>query len=178
MSKKPIKDKIKKTLSLKREMFCRYYTQNRSLFGNATLCYAEAYGYELHKLSQKAVYQINKKSGLSEKIEDSEYDKAHKVCSVEGCRLLVIPSVQAKITKYLNELLKDDVVDGELAKVIMWDTEPATKIAGIREYNKLKQRVSDKIDVTSKGKQIESLNETQLQRIASRLFNGRATVEA
>ncbi|RUV40028.1 MULTISPECIES: hypothetical protein [unclassified Mesorhizobium] len=39
-------------LTQKQELFCRYYTQNRALFGNATHSYAEAYGYDLDKLSR------------------------------------------------------------------------------------------------------------------------------
>jgi hypothetical protein len=34
-------------LNAKRELFCRYYTQNSELFGNATLSYAEAFDYKL-----------------------------------------------------------------------------------------------------------------------------------
>ena len=30
-------------LNPRQELFCRYYTQNDELFGNATLSYAEAY---------------------------------------------------------------------------------------------------------------------------------------
>jgi hypothetical protein len=37
--------------------FCRYYTQNEKLFGNATHSYAEAYDYKLDTLSTHAVYE-------------------------------------------------------------------------------------------------------------------------
>jgi hypothetical protein len=39
------------------ELFCRYYTQNEKLFGNATHSYAEAYDYKLDTLSTHAVYE-------------------------------------------------------------------------------------------------------------------------
>ena len=38
-------DKQRK-LSPQQELFCRYYTQNEALFGNATLCYDEAYSFD------------------------------------------------------------------------------------------------------------------------------------
>jgi hypothetical protein len=37
-------------------LFCRFYTQNEKLFGNATHSYEEAYNYHLDPLSTKAVY--------------------------------------------------------------------------------------------------------------------------
>ena len=49
------------TLNPKEELFCRYYTQNEALFGNATLSYAEAYGYGLDELSKTGVYVENGK---------------------------------------------------------------------------------------------------------------------
>jgi hypothetical protein len=40
-------------LKPQQELFCRYYTQDFSLCGNATLSYAEAYEYKLDELARK-----------------------------------------------------------------------------------------------------------------------------
>lgn len=149
MAKKGSKKKKSKKaekFNPKWELFCRYYTQNQALFGNATLCYAEAYSYKLDELSEVAVYETNEKDE-EVKVEDSEYVKAYNVCSVEGARLLRTPRIQARLTKLLNELLKDEIVDAQLAKTIMQDRKLDSKIAAIREYNKLRQRITDKLDL-------------------------------
>jgi hypothetical protein len=138
-------------LPLKRELFCRFFTQNEKLFGNATHSYAEAYGYKLDTLSTKGVYSEPDEDGKTEKFEDSEYDKAIHVCAVEASRLLRNPEVQLRITALLNEILKDNFVDSQLAKLIMQDAEPSAKIAAIREYNKVRQRITEKHDITSGG---------------------------
>lgn len=41
----------------KQELFCHYYTMPGDFFGNATLAYAEAYGYKLDTLSQEFDHQ-------------------------------------------------------------------------------------------------------------------------
>jgi hypothetical protein len=135
-------------LKAKRELFCRYYTQNQELFGNATLSYAEAFDYKLDELSREGVYEeIESEDGTIEQgklLEPSEYDKAYHTCSVLSSRLLRNADIQARITALLNELLKDNIVDSQLAKLITQDSDNTAKIAGIREYNKLRGRIIDK----------------------------------
>jgi len=127
------------TLKPKEELFCRYYTQNDELFGNATLSYAEAFGYKLDELADNdAKYDDNGK-----KVEDTTRKKAYDVCSSLGHRLLRKVKIQERNTELLNEILKDDVVDSQLSKVILQDRKLDSKVAAIREYNKLKNRVSD-----------------------------------
>jgi hypothetical protein len=145
-------------LNPQRELFCRYYTQNEDLFGNATHSYAEAYDYKLDTLSHEAIYDLPEGNKDRKKIQDSEYERAIHVCAVEGSRLLRSPEVQSRITALLNEILRDEVVDSQLAKLIMQDSEPAAKIAAIREYNKIRQRIVDKTDITSGGKPITGFN--------------------
>jgi hypothetical protein len=131
-------------LNAKRELFCRYYTQNSELFGNATHAYAEAFDYRLDTLSREAVSSNPDEDGGTERIDDSEYDKACHVCAVEASRLLRKPEIQARITVLLNELLKDEIVDSQLAKLITQDADNTAKIAAVREYNKLRGRIIDK----------------------------------
>lgn len=136
-------------LKAKRELFCRCYTQNNELFGNATLSYAEAFDYKLDELSREAVYEtdIDEETGAETQgklIEQSPHDKAYHVCSVLSSKLLRNDDIQARIRVLLNELLKDEIVDSELAKIIMRDGDMPSKIAGIREYNKLRGRIIDR----------------------------------
>ena len=128
----------------KGELFCRFYVQNAALFANATLSYAEAYDYKLDTLSNDAVYSEPGEDGKRKKLDDSEYDKAYHVCAVEGSTLLKNPDIQARITTLLNEMLKDEVVDSQLAKLILQDDDSRAKIEGIKEYNKLRGRIIDK----------------------------------
>lgn len=125
-------------LNLKQELFCQYIAKDHELFGNASLSYAEAYEYNLETLDRE-------KPKLQEnpvKYGDSEYDKAYNVCSVEGRRLLRNPKVKARVTVLLNELLKDEVVDSELAKTILQGHDLTAKMAAIKEYNKLRSRIT------------------------------------
>src|ERR1035441_7818208 len=131
------------------EIFCQLYVKNEELFGNGTLCYAEAYNYKLETLSHE---ETRDKEG--ELIEASEYDKAKNVCAVEGHRLLRMPKIQERINVLLNEMLKDDIVDAQLAKVILQDKKLEPKISAIREYNKIRQRITEKVDVTSGGERV------------------------
>ena len=136
-------------LDPKQELFCRYYTQNSELFGAATLSYAEAYDYKLDTLSRDAIptgeYRETPDGELGEEImEPSEYDKAYNVCGVMASRLLKNDRIQGRVTALLNELLKDTVVDSQLAKLVVQDVDNTTKIAAIREYNKLRGRIIDK----------------------------------
>ncbi|HEY1757943.1 MAG TPA: hypothetical protein VGG72_21415 [Bryobacteraceae bacterium] len=131
------------------EQFCQLYVKNEELFGNATLCYAEAYHYKLESLSHKETRDDD-----GNLIEASEYDRAYNVCSVQGHALLRTPKLQDRIYRLLNEMLKDDIVDAQLAKVILQDDKLEPKIAAIREYNKIRQRITEKVDLTSGGERV------------------------
>ena len=152
LKKRTTQEDIKpdQVLTLEQELFCRLYTQNTEFFGNATLTYAEAYGFDLDKLDRTR----EKDERGKEIIGTSEYEKVYNVCSAAGSRLLRNVKVQVFLRKCRNEFMRDDVVDGELVKTILQDYELPSKIAAIREYNKLKQRIIDKIDHTTKGKEL------------------------
>lgn len=139
----------KKTLNPRQELFCRYYTQNDALFCNATLSYAEAYGYQLETLSHEGVYE--QQGAKTVLVEKSEYDNSYNICAVEGNRHLKNPNIQAKITDFLNEMLIDKVVDSHLSSLIIQNKDLPSKVAAIREYNKLRQRITGKHDITSGG---------------------------
>lgn len=160
-AKKAVKNPKEKQLSIQQELFCHFYTINDDLRGNATHSYAEAYGYKLDEMpNDDAVYEeYDEKTGEGKGkiLEPSTRAKAINVCAAEASRLLRSPKIQDRKIEMLNSLLRDDYVDSRLAKWIQDDSEPSTSIAAVREYNKLKQRIVEKVDLTSKGEIIKGI---------------------
>lgn len=143
-------------LSPQREAFCRYYTQNTALFGNGTLSYAEAYKYELDTLSKEAVYETDEQ-GIKKIIEDSPFDRAYNVCSTESSKLLRNPKIDKRVIELLNDMLREEVVDARLAEIIK-SGEDKDSIQAIKEFNKLKQRIVERKDITTNGHSIGGFN--------------------
>lgn len=142
--KSPAKQKsvdapIGDTLNPKHEAFCRYYAQGEGTFGNATLSYAAAYEIELGDLSR-----FDKNGVL---VVGKEFQADYNNCSTSASRLLRNVKIQARVTVLLNELLKDEIVDAELAKVIKQDGDLTPKVAAIKEFNKLRGRIIDKTKI-------------------------------
>lgn len=132
------------------ELFCQLYVKNADLFGNATMCYAEAYGFKLDELSDdRPIDNMGKETGKSAR------EAAEATCAVNGSKLLRNAKIQDRVTLLLNEMLKDEVVDAELAKVILQKENPAAKMTAIREYNKIRQRITEKVDLTSGGEKVQ-----------------------
>lgn len=156
MAKKKTQKPKSKNLNPKWELFCRLYTLTDEFFGNATLAYAEAFDYHLETLNKTPKYaQVDddESDEDSEKhreiIEASEYTKAYNVCSVQANRLLRNNKILERCSELLNEWMSENHVDAELAKVIRQNSELAPKVMAIREFNKLKGRITDKVKVTN-----------------------------
>lgn len=141
---KPIK------LNKRKELFCQFYVKNKETFCNATESYAEAYDFKLDTLD------TTREKDPDNPMKDlpSEYDRAYRVVAVEGSRLLRKVDIQDRITQLFNELLRNDIVDGELSKLIVQDSDWDVKVAAIKEFNKLKARITEKVDHTTLGKEI------------------------
>jgi len=119
-------------LNVEQELFCQLYVNSFSdYFGNGTASYAAAYNL--------AIYT---KSGKVDK-------KKYKVANANGSRLLANASIKKRIYQLLNESMKDEIVDGELSKVILQDRKLAEKVAAIRVYNQIKGRVKDTTPVNA-----------------------------
>lgn len=123
------KEKVEPSLNPKQELFCQLYATNRDMFGNGVEAYAEAYDLDMSK--------------------GPDYNTARTNAS----RLLT----NANILKRIDELLElgplnNTTVDKQLAFVITQNADLSSKVAAIREYNKLKARITEKIDHTTKGK--------------------------
>lgn len=143
------KPELEDKLTPQRMRFCQLYTQNSDLFGNATMCYAEAFGYDLESLSTEAVYSEPDENGIREKLEDSPYTKAYNVCSVMGARLLRMVKIDEYTKVLLNEMMTNENADAELAWVMKQRKDLGPKIQALREFNKLKNRIITQVEVTS-----------------------------
>lgn len=159
-------------LTPQQEVFCRYYTQNDELFGNATLSYAEAYGYDLDnmphddgkfKLKDGTIafeHEIllmeggKEKMKWAEQVEPSTYRRNYDYCSQAGSRLRRNEKIQARCRDLLNDFMVDKVIDARLTQIIMRGSA-SDAINAIKEYNKLRQRIVEKKDITSGGKPIQ-----------------------
>lgn len=134
IDKKPVKDRIvlkKNGLTPKQELFCIYYTSDKESFANGTQSYIEAYDIDVHKKGAYRSAQVNASKMLSNAI----------------------------ILKRVNELLdlgglNEEFVDKQLNFVITQNSDLPSKVAGIREFNKLRGRITEKIDHTTKGKEL------------------------
>lgn len=128
--KKPVQKKEK--LNLKQEAFCQLYVMpDKDFYGNGVECYLEAYG------------------------ADKSKPNWYKIACTDASRLLS----NAKVCERINELLSagglnDEFVDKQLLYMITQHADGSMKLGALREYNKLKQRIVEKIDATSKGKAI------------------------
>lgn len=162
-----ITENVGRKLTLKQELFCRLYTHNDDLFGNATRSYGKAYGYDLDNLSDEdAVYEdIRDPQGVvieKRRIRKSSRERAERICSVNGRNLLTNTRVNDYITKLLNELMRDDIVDAEIARTIKQTVDYSAKMRAISEYNKVKKRTRLDVDVTSKGEKVGVISGMQI----------------
>lgn len=115
-------------LTPQQEMFCQLYASDREFFGNGVQSYIEAYDVNT---SEKGAYNMAK-AGASENL------------------------TKPYILERINEIfeahgLNDTFVDKQLEKLIIQDADYNTKMKAIAEYNKLRQRITIKQDITSDG---------------------------
>lgn len=113
-------------LTLRQKKFCELYSQDRQFFGNGVQSYIEAYGIDTN--------------------ESGAYDSA-RTCAY---RLLA----NVYICQYIDKLLElrglnDSFVDKQLEFLITQHADPKAKIAAIREYNSLKNRIKTKKDTVN-----------------------------
>lgn len=173
-------EETKDNLNEKQELFCRYYTQNNALFGNATLSYAEAYGFDLDTLDKDDgiwefkdgttmtvrdfnVFDLPAEEWESLKhqdkrlIKESTYKNAYDNCSQSGSRLLRLVKINLRITELLNEIMTDEVIDARLTKIILHGKD-SDSISAIKEYNALKARIIKKLDLSTMGEKIPGVD--------------------
>lgn len=118
-------------LNPKQELFCKLYSSNREFFGNGVETYLE-------------VYDIDKTK-----------PNWYKTACAGASRELSNVKVYTRINELLEEQgLNDGFVDKQLLFLISQQSDFTNKISAIKEYNKLRQRITEKIDHTTLGKEL------------------------
>ena len=157
-------------LKMAEELFCRFYVLNEATRRNGTRSYDAAYGKKLEEQpNDDAVYEMVPSSveGVppeKKMVQPSSYSKCHNVCSTESGKLLRKPAIGKRITELLNEMLGDDFVDGELAKVIAQDKDLSPKVRGIQEYNKMKKRTVETVEHTHSFAKFDKMTDEELDK--------------
>jgi len=123
---------ISDELNEKQELFCKLYATDREFFGNGTRSYIEAYNPPREK--------------------ENWYD----IASASASRLLRNVKIYTRINAILAETgLNDVAVDKQMSMLIHQHADFSSKLGAIKEYNKLKQRIINKSDLMSGGKEIK-----------------------
>lgn len=117
----------KQKLNQRQEEFCQLYATDREFFGNGVDSYVEAYDVDLNKKN------------------------AYKTAASAASRLLK----NVKVIERINELLElgglnDQFIDKQLSFLVAQHADFGAKLGAIREYNKLKKRVTDRVEHTGK----------------------------
>lgn len=121
-------------LNLKQTLFCQLFASDREFFGNGVESYIEAYEVDLTK------------------------QNAYQTARSSASQLLTKRNILDYINKLLSlAVLNDEFVDKQLSVVILQNADFSSKVSAIKEYNKLKQRIQDKLDITSGGKPLPIL---------------------
>jgi hypothetical protein len=121
--KKPLTAMEKYGLNMKQELFCQYYASPSEYFGNGTQSYIQAYDIDV---TQKGAY-----------------------ASARACASLLLTKVNIcqRIDALLEELgLNDMFVDKQLSFLISQHGDFSAKLGAIREYNKMRERITDKVE--------------------------------
>ena len=112
-------------LTEQQEMFCEFYAGDQEFFGNGVKSYMQAY-------------------------PDSTYDAAKSSASA----FLTNPNILARINEILEDgVLNDAFVDKQLSFLIQQNVEWPVKLNAIKEYNALKKRITQKVEVTTTEEQ-------------------------
>jgi len=145
---------MKKKLNPNQRAFCEYYAGGGEYFGNGVWSYILAYKLEIPLIAYSSLSEIQKKS----------YDSAKQMAS----ELLTNLYIKKRCNELLDALIRDDIVDRELAKVILQNNELPAKVSAIKEYNLLRNRIkqpdSPKVEII--------FGNEQIKKIARRISNG------
>lgn len=120
-------------LNIRQDAFCKLYT-SKDFFCNGVEAYAEAYGIDITEHGQ------------------------YRVAQVGASKLLSNPIILARLNELLDlSGLNDAFVDKQLLLVITQNADFGSKVAAIREYNKLKTRIDNKLNI-GLGDAVEEVN--------------------
>lgn len=114
-------------LTLKQERFCQEYV-SKERFASGVESYAVSHGIDLTKPGK------------------------YNICGVEACKLLKNPKILTRIRELLDTNgLNDEAVDRELLFIILQNADMGAKARGIDIFNKLRNRIDNKLKVEHSG---------------------------
>lgn len=121
------KGKENKELNPRQHLFCQYYTSDE-LLGNGVKSYCKAYNIDASDLK---------------KYSEARFKASHLL-------------ENSNISQHINNLLdaaglNDNFADKRLLYLMSQNDDKGTALGALREYNKLKQRITDKIDMKVNG---------------------------
>lgn len=114
-------------LNQRQLLFCKYYVSEDTL-GNGVKSYCKAYDIDVSDVKKYSEARFHASDLLSKQ----------------------------NISEHINNLLEasglnDNFVDKRLLFLMSQNDDKGTSLGAIREYNKLKQRITDKLDVKISG---------------------------
>lgn len=114
-------EQVSSELNPRQQLFCQLFTFSKGHFGNGTRAYMTAYYYK---------------------------ESQTRTAKTQAHVLLTNPTIREYIKKLLREKFANIEMDLELAKVAGQDSNLFAKMDAIKEYNKMMNRVSEKVEVT------------------------------
>jgi len=132
-------EKIESLLNPNQEYFCRLYASSEEFFGNGVKSYTTAYN-----------------------LTPEQYTTAKTNASV----LLSNPIILKRVNALMDIKINNETVDKELGFVVLQKVDFGAKVAAIREWNKLKSRITDKIENTVKVE--NTLSDIQITELLKR----------
>lgn len=139
--------KLTNNLTAKRLLFCKLYASDKEFFGNGVWSYMKAFELAATK-------------------------KNYGIAKTEAAVLLTNPNILAQIDKMMDVYINNQVADKELAFVVIQKADLSSKVAAIREYNRVKGRVTEKHkiidpygDYTDEEIEEEITNRRERQRV-------------
>lgn len=134
--KKDIEDKdLEKSLTIKQALFCKCYVSTEEFFCNWVRSYAKAYNISLE-------------------LEPNKY-KAVQTCAT---RLLTNVIINRYIHLLLETWISDAGIDKQLAMLCIQNEDKRIKLDAIKEVNKLRGRIIDRISDVNDENPLEDFN--------------------
>ena len=131
-------ENIAEKLTIRQEKFCQLYALDERFFGNGVQAYMEIYDIDTEKTG---------------------WYKAACACS---SRLLSNDKVFTRINELLSEHgMNDQFSDKQLLFVMSQHSDLTNKMNAIKEYNKLKQRITEKMETKVVVSGYDLLNDIQ-----------------
>lgn len=132
--------------NINQELFCMLYTgyHTRDLFGNGTRSYIAAYNADEINRLNKEIEQltVDKEEGYTRivRAREARIKQIETSARVYASILLSKGPVRERVDYLLTKLMDDNFMDRELTYTAAQRFDLASKVAAIREYNRLKDR--------------------------------------